>query len=84
MSTASSCPRRILLGDVAQESLNHRWRGIEAPTSLPESQAQSRCTVPNRSGMPELEQGTIGGRVPKCGARLEQMEKMLNVNITIP
>jgi len=34
--------------------------------------------------MPELEQGAIGGRVPKCGARLEQMEKMLNVNITIP
>jgi hypothetical protein len=27
MGTASSCPRRILLGDVAQESLNYRWRG---------------------------------------------------------
>ncbi len=33
--------------------------------------------------MPELEQGAIGGRVPKCGARLEQMEKISNVSITV-
>jgi len=31
--------------------------------------------------VPEFEQGVIGERVPKCGAGLEQMEKMSN-NIT--
>lgn len=49
--------------------------------SLLQSQSQLRCTVSNWSGVPEFEQGVIGERVPKCGAGLEQMEKMSN-NIT--
>jgi hypothetical protein len=32
---------------------------LQAPTSLPQSQAQSRCTVPSLSGVPELERGAI-------------------------
>ncbi len=51
--------------------------------SLLQSQSQLRCTVSNWSGVPEFEQGVIGERVPKCGAGLEQVEKMSNVNITI-
>ncbi len=46
--------------------------------SLLQSQSQLRCTVSNWSGVPEFEQGVIGERVPKCGAGLEQMEKMSN------
>ncbi len=36
---------------------------LKAHTSLPQSKAQTRCTVPNSSGVPELEcrKGSING-----------------------
>lgn len=34
---------------------------LKAPTSLPQSKAQTRCTVPNSSGVPELERDAERG-----------------------